>query len=496
MPLADAGGSVQCTACGRLRSIPELDELDAMEEDGTIRLTDGAASDLPHTREGAAGGAAAQRPPRPVKLPGLVDYPRFTDPSGIDRRASLEAILGVGAPRAEPEPARRERYDPETGELVTDLELAEPGAWTAPAHAPGPRDEAAEDGAEPSDVAPAPHNAHGLQELRREQPSQRPPPPTLAYANTRENYVQPGRGYKPIPLHIRPVHWYSIPLELFQPQNVLVLGFVLAMHLLVQGMVLLSLVGALPLLLLAGLIVLAIVAHYAIILDETGPEKRDEIPGVLRNVSISDDFLRPIWAVLTALALCFGPAAALGRAGGWAGAPDGPTLAAALIALVLGTILFPATLLTAATSGTFLNLAPHRVLGVLLAAPGKYFLGVLLFLVSVALYVVAFSALGYLTFAAAGAFALTGAQYFLAAVVGYFALMAAVYVAHAFCWLLGKIHQEHHDDFGWVLQRHISTRNDPTKQLERQKLARIMAERDEQARRAAEQVQAGFAARP
>lgn len=464
VPEADAGGSVQCSRCGRLRSIPALDELAAMEEDGTIRVSEGLS------------------PPART-----ADFPTWTDPSGVDRRSTLEQILAV-APPAQParSAAKRPRYDPETGELVREFGLAPP--QERPDVPPGWPEPAPE-------IPPVPAATRATTPAPAVPPSMGTPN-TLAYAHKRADYGRYGSGQAPIPLHIRPVYWHTIPLELFQPANVMVMGFVFLIHLIIQGLGLMTLLGALPLVLLAIWLWLVVLAHYVIILDETGPERRDEMPGVLRNVSFGDDFATPLWALFTAIAVCFGPAALVARALAWSDVPAGLIPVIVLVAMVLGTFFFPATLLTAATSGSVMNLAPHRITGVIIAAPLKYLLSVVLLVITVAVYAFGLGATGWLSMVGAGWTTGTSFALWFASGLGYLALLTGIYGAHWFAWLLGKIYQEHHEQFPWVLQRHVSTRTDPTKILERQRAGQILAEREEQARRASARVRARLTARP
>jgi hypothetical protein len=482
VPESEAGNSVQCPRCGRLRSIPSLEELPAMEADGTIRLSGGDAPPVP---------------------PALRDFPTWTDPNGVDRRSSLEQILKIAPPPDPKRPVRRPHYDPETGELVREFDLAAavprpqappaallhhpadiPPGWpekleTLPTAAP-PR------GDKTSAAVPAPTPAPVI-------PPSLATPHTLQYANHRADYGRYGSGQVPIPLHIRPVYWHTIPLELLQPANVMVMGFVFGIHLLIQALGLMTLLGAIPLALLALWLWLIVLAHYVIVIDETGPERRDEMPSVLRNVSLGDDFITPLWALLTSLAVCFGPAAVFSRAAGWWNLPPGIVAVLALVMAALGAFFFPAVLLTTATSGSILNLAPQRVAGVIIAAPLKYVLSLVVLGVTVAIYAFGAGATGWLTVVGAGWATGTSMALWVAAGAGYLALMIGIYGAHWFSWLLGKIYQEHHQQFPWVLQRHISTRTDPTKILERQRAAQLLAEREEQARRASAQVRARLA---
>lgn len=469
-----AGSDVQCRRCGWLVSVPELPDLERIEDDGTFRLADDA-------------GAGQKQP---------VDVPNNWDHRGIDRRQTLEQILRTGISAAEPAAPHPERFDPETGELIREFELAEPGRQVrAPAR---PRTEL---------LLPAPLAAAGLTESptpagpaltpKPPQPAAAPPP-TLAYAAGAPDYARLVAGQAPIPLKVRPVFFHNIVTELFQPANVLVVVIVFGAHILVQGMTVLTLMGALPMALIAGWIWLTLLAHYVNVIDETGPERRDELPSVMRNVHFSEDFLRPLFALLLAAVICFGPAAYIAREfiawrlgvllyGTAAGAASASALAAVAAAAALaiaGFLCFPAVLLTAATSGVYLNLAPHRVLGVVRAAPIRYVIGLALLAVAIVSYAAALTAMGYLCLAGAGWTTPSSRQLLIAAAVAYPALFAAVYFSHWFAWSLGKTYQDYHESFGWVWQRHISSRMDATRQLERMKAAQLRAQQEERLRQA------------
>ena len=43
-------------------------------------------------------------------------------------------------------------------------------------------------------------------------------------------------------------------------------------------------------------------------------------------------------------------------------------------------------------------------------------------------------------------------------------LAVCVYLAHFFCWHLGLLYRAHHDDFPWLMQRHVK-RNRATLQV-------------------------------
>src|SRR5204863_835775 len=104
----------------------------------------------------------------------------------------------------------------------------------------------------------------------------------------------------------------------------------------------------------------------------------------LRNVSWTDDLWGPFvrWSIATLM--CFAPVFFLPRfrfSGG------GLVTAALFISATLfGIFFFPAVLLTTTTSGSYENLRPDRLTGVIKALGASYWLNVLSFIIAAGIY--------------------------------------------------------------------------------------------------------------
>jgi hypothetical protein len=124
---------------------------------------------------------------------------------------------------------------------------------------------------------------------------------------------------------------------------------------------------------------------------------------------------------------------------------------AALAGVALGAIVFPATLLTAMTSGTMLNFRPDRIVGAIRHCGPAYGLVVILLLVGPILYLGGLWGVMYMMFAA---FVKGMANPAFAGSIGIGALLAGIFMTHWGCAALGMLYRAHHVKFPWVLQRH------------------------------------------
>lgn len=279
-----------------------------------------------------------------------------------------------------------------------------------------------------------------------------PPKRVLPYAHRR-----PG----PAPTPYTPerwVRWWSLPLELFQPANASVLGIVLLIHFVAQLIALAAMAGVFPFWILVGAIGFFLVCHFGNILDDTGPEGRDELPAVLRNMDLEDDLLRPLLSLLLAAALCFSPAAVLSRLV-WSNPLEGDpgTLTVLGALLILGFVTFPTVWLTTGTSGIYLNLSPPRLLGTFAAAPLPLLLAIPLLPMAAVMYGASLALLYEFnrTFAPSPGILPVSLPRWLLAFSGYGLLCVSLYLWHLLPWLLGKIYQDRHEQFPWVWQRHV-----------------------------------------
>jgi len=432
-----AGGLVQCPDCGKLNDIPTLSDLAALAEDGTYKIdrVAGADDEAEVSRLAELQRAFARR---------------RVDEYGaeIDLRPTMDDIERAGA-EAVPLELKDEvrpgapKYDPVTGELIRPMDIRTPTAA---------------DSAVPAIPV-----------------AQR----TLKYASADADVITNG---------------FQIFPRMFTLPNLVVIGFVFFTHLLIQVMVyvtvfILIFMGA-PLLLVIGLLV----AHYANTIDETGPEARDELPRPLRNVSWHDDMWGPFFNVTLAFGCAYG-------VGLLCLLPDMPTeVKVTLFAILslLGTLAFPAILLTTTTSGSVLNLRPDRVWGVIRACGAAYVFMLVGWLVSIGLYLGAIIGTLIWLDSTLGGSAPGG----LGAVVFHWAvqyplLLVAIYLMHAYAWYLGLQYRKHHVDFPWVLQRYAGRRGDgtPAGPAPRQGFAVVTKAQEQAAAAAARERQAKLAAK-
>lgn len=403
-----AGGMVQCTKCGRLNDVPTLSDLPHLADDGTYNV------DVPRPRD------------NPIRLAELsIIYSKGTsdlDGDVIDLRMTAadlaapdptETTDDEGAIPLKDEPRRRSghpparpapRYDPETGELIVPVELKE-------------------DPDQPLNAAAIP------------------------MAKAAIGYATGAAAHR--------VSWARTSVELLMPVNVVVMGFIFIIHVLLQftGTIVMSgfwLIVIAPLM-LAGIII----SHYGNVIDETGPQERDEMPRPLRSCGLFDDLWDPFVNVIVALAVCFGPAVVVFL---HLGGPASTKLVTSGLLLVAGVIALPGVMLTTNTSGTIMNLRPDRFVGMVRTCGTDYAWAMLTGLLATAAY-------GFGIVSADLAFIrlLTGAKSSLPAwvhLIGYPMLALGIYFAHLFCWHLGLLYREHHAKFPWILQRHV---RDPMK---------------------------------
>jgi hypothetical protein len=337
-----------------------------------------------------------------------------------DLRLTMHDIRRVGAPEPPPTPHPLQtspKYDPETGQLLRPLDVA-----------------------------------------RREQDADNIPlaKPAVGYATPGlADRISPGKVY----------------LQLFTPGNAIVLSFIFLFHLLAQLMILIVSI----LFPVAGVAVLTVViiAHYGCVIEDIGREEKDELPRPLRDLHLIEDFWWPFCNVVGSLFICYGPVM-------YARAQLNFEYRSSFFILgslaMLGSILFPAVLITLITSGSVINLRPDRVLGVIQAAGRYYVLLALSWIVSLGTYMAGILAFNFVT--TVGMLQWSGRVPKRYWALSIFLLMAGIYLIHAFCWQLGLLYREKHTQFPWAFQRHI-------RQTKREKLALAQRTRSSSPRRGA-----------
>jgi len=118
LPDEEAGGLIQCDKCGLLNDIPLHQDLASISEDGVYKLDQNPILDNPE--------AAAELVY--VYTRGAHDI--FGDAK--DLRTSDEELSeakGQTIPIDEPVRTNMPKYDPETGEIIDELELADPSEY-------------------------------------------------------------------------------------------------------------------------------------------------------------------------------------------------------------------------------------------------------------------------------------------------------------------------------------------------------------------------------
>ena len=346
--------------------------------------------------------------------------PHFRDDEATDRRQTLEEFMEVDlVPPVDQGPKRlRPHYDPLTGELIRPVEVKE---------------------------EPTPPAAPGR------------PVRKLSYARD---------------LGSRVPAWWRPLLDAWRPESLLVWGIisvVLIAHLSLLGT---FLIGILYFFTLGAAIHVLLFSHFGVVIDDTGPGDRDELPTPLRQMSFSEDIWRPFFQLTLAFALAFAPAIIARLA--WAGVPDEMMLALC----VLGYLMLPGFALTSVTSGYLLNLTPRRVLGTIRHIGLAYPVIVLCAVVGIE------GVLWISGFFTRPNFGLSGLLppvpmneelielVFSSATLKYTVLTAglvlSVYFLHCACWMLGLCWRREHASFPWLMQRHFKRHGtDTTSRLKR-----------------------------
>lgn len=414
-----AGEELQCPRCARLVSVPHLDELANLEADGTLKVSEVAPPADPLHLEHASRAFTRST--------------RDEHGNEIDLRPGVDAVLAAGtigipqATDAEHQPGPPV-YDPFTGELIRPLQL-------------------------------------------KQEPDATPPPHAIPVA-------KPALGYatRHTPGEVLPSRFglFALLARLFLPSNFVVWLLVGLVHAANLFLISLPLIGLIYTFLCAVPLTLFCIAHLGNVIEETGPQEADELPVPLRNANIADDIWRPFVHVGIAVLLALAPTMVLRAA--W---PDAPTAAwwgtAAVFYLAL-----PALLLTSTSSGALNNLLPHRALGVIPACGIGYLVSAVLLFVGVEALVAG----SQMTLSVGKRVAVwmlaTGPTPSIAPaypslapvlenVLAVPTVLLGMYLLHAGAWFLGLLYRNHHADFPWVLQHHISTRTDTVKLLEQRR---------------------------
>jgi hypothetical protein len=397
LPDDQAGGVIQCPQCHRLCDVPNLSDLGHLDADGNFNFDDDGVIPL-------AGDE--QR----LNTLHKAFTRAHTDEAGeeIDLRPTMQDVMNAGteempyelADQVKPAPPK---YDPLTGALIKPLDVK-----------------------------------GGL--------PQRIDPKTVPMARRAVDYAAGDLN--------RRTDILAVGGRLLQPVNLFVMSVIVLFHVMFQPVILVMLAG---LFLVAPLFIIGIgllLAHFGCVVEDTGPGERDELPRPLRDAELHADMWHPFTCVAGAVILCYWPAFMSWRAGA-------PSVVSLIVALV-GTFFVPAVLLTLCTSGSPANLRPDRLIGVIGAIGTRYFTIVLIMTGAVALY-----GLGLWRTQVDCAFLFmprrfsgftTLVPWWFQPWIAYPAFLAGVFTMHWFCWSLGSAYRAHHEQFPWILQRHVATR--------------------------------------
>ena len=400
VPEEEAGGMLQCPACGRLNDIPTLGDLPHLAEDGTYEVEVERPRDDPArlaqlslyyakgTHDADGDEIDLRITPADIRAAGA-------DPD--DEGIPLADDVSVGRRSAAP------KYDPETGELIRPIELK-----------PDPA-------GEPVD------------------------PSTVPLAKAAINYARGETARRVTPLRAL--------VELLMPVNVAVMLFVFVVHVFLQVAVIVVMTGLVFIFVAPLVMAMLLVSHYGNVIDEIGPQDHDELPRPLRSVSLRDDLWDPFVNVAASFMLCYLPVAVV--AAHSEGLPGPARMILVGLLILAATATLPAVLLTTTTSGTFVNLRPDRLWGVMRTCGHNYVVAVIACVLALVCYGGGIWAADLALVSAMNATTYFNLPRWATWAIGYPLLSVGIYLAHFFCWYLGLLYRAHHDAFPWALQRHV-----------------------------------------
>jgi hypothetical protein len=394
------GVDIQCPDCGRLNTVPTAADLAVLDGDGTYKV-DGPVTPEQPNPENEANLQRIYRHSRLDEFGQEIDLRSHATPLDY-ARVGVDPIdmLPEGKGPAAP------KYDPETGELVRPIEVIKTPAATVRTALPAPR-----------------------------RPSKR-------------------RAYESL-TRVQPI---GIFLALFKPTNLVVMSIIVLGHLIYGLMGAIMMFGIFIIFVGPVLLFLALISHFGNVIDETGPSGLDELPRPLRNVSWHDDLWGPFSAILISVIYCYGIAVVMP----FTGIPMKLAMTISAVAAILGTIVAPAVLLTATTSGSVANLRPDRVFGTIRAIGGTYLLLLGVTIIAVPTYVMGFTGLN-LWIGQLFVFEdLKLPQPFFAKLQWAVPLMlGGIFLMHWLAWMLGQAYRVYHRYLPWAYQGPLHVEETP-----------------------------------
>ncbi|MFI5379721.1 MAG: hypothetical protein ACHRHE_10520 [Tepidisphaerales bacterium] len=184
-----------------------------------------------------------------------------------------------------------------------------------------------------------------------------------------------------------------------------------------------------------------IFAHYAIVVEDMGPGEHDELPVPLRGLSFSEDIWHPSVNVYGSLIMSYSLVLL---------SMPMKNVPVTLGMAVVGTVLFPAVFLICCTSGMLSDLRPDRLLGTLAACGWRYYVAVVLWVISAAVYgkgILGTARLG-LALGPIGR-ERVGPHY---PIVDLPAMCVGIVLMHIFALYLGHLYRRFHADFPWAIR--------------------------------------------
>ncbi|HEX8520948.1 MAG TPA: hypothetical protein VF669_01745 [Tepidisphaeraceae bacterium] len=236
--------------------------------------------------------------------------------------------------------------------------------------------------------------------------------------------------------------------ELFRLPNLAVMFAVLLIHFVIQLMLFPITLKFLILVPFLIALLFGLVSHYTNIVEEVGPSGSDELPRPLRNLEWIDDLWGPFSRFMLALLLAYG----IGFTAFYL--PEKAQPYFALATDIFGAMIFPALLLTTATSGSILNLRPDRVLRVIKAMGFSYVVIMIGWFILSKAYLITILATGLSFLHLFDRDQQFPYDWYLNGIYTYPALITVVFLLHALMWYLGLQYRFHHAEFPWVLQVH------------------------------------------
>jgi hypothetical protein len=219
----------------------------------------------------------------------------------------------------------------------------------------------------------------------------------------------------------------------FRPASLVVMGVILLVHLLLPA------ARYFPLFYVFFYFLFVFqFAHYALVVEETGPGECDELPAFLRGNGLGDDFFRPTLHSVGSLLLCYLPLGFFDKK------------PFALMWLAIATTAFPAVFLTTCGSGLLGDLRPDRIVGVIINSGWRYLVSLLLWVSALAAYAAGLA--GAISPRWLSSLFPPGPAADLARNSGFVLLAAGIVLLHMFCVQLGLLYRVRHTYFPWVLQ--------------------------------------------